>query len=163
MFNIGDLIFYSTHGICRIDDICEMRIDCETKSYYVLHPMVDDRLTISVPVDNDKVVMLELLTKEGAEEILESFKSPGMEWIENDNERHQTYLDMVKSGNRREVAMIANTLMKESQKEENKKKKAFEKDKKILSSIEGLLCEELAFALNTNSEVISKKIRSFVK
>lgn len=73
MFNIGELIIYSAHGICRIDDICEKTYFGVTKNFYILHPVVDYRLTISTPVDNNKVVMLELLSKEEAEEILESF------------------------------------------------------------------------------------------
>ena len=74
MYNVGDLVVYSSHGICRVDDICEKTLLGETKKYYELHPVEDDNLKISVPVDNDKVTMLELLNKE-AEEILESFKS----------------------------------------------------------------------------------------
>ena len=23
MYNVGDLVVYSSHGICRVDDICE--------------------------------------------------------------------------------------------------------------------------------------------
>ncbi|MDQ6596090.1 CarD family transcriptional regulator [Bacillus salipaludis] len=39
MFNIGDLIIYSGHGICRVDDICEKTVSGITRTYYVLHPM----------------------------------------------------------------------------------------------------------------------------
>ncbi|WP_426351211.1 CarD family transcriptional regulator [Alloiococcus sp. CFN-8] len=28
MFSVGDLIIYSSHGLCRIDEICE-RLDLE--------------------------------------------------------------------------------------------------------------------------------------
>lgn len=31
MFNIGDLVVYSPHGICRVDDICEKTILGEKK------------------------------------------------------------------------------------------------------------------------------------
>ena len=41
MYNIGDLIIYSSHGICRIDDICEKEYYGVAKNYYVLHPMED--------------------------------------------------------------------------------------------------------------------------
>ena len=109
MFNIGDLIVYSAHGICRIVDIQEKTYLGVTKKYYILHPLDDDNLKISIPVDSKKVVMLELLDKDEAQEILESFKLPGVEWIEADNQRYDTYLNMVKEGNRKEIARIANT------------------------------------------------------
>jgi CarD family transcriptional regulator len=77
MFNIGDLIIYSSHGICCIDDICEKTYTGVAKNYYVLHPTENSNLEISVPVDSDKVTMLELLNREEAEEIIESFTIPG--------------------------------------------------------------------------------------
>ena len=81
MFNVGDLIMYSTHGICQIDEICEKTYLDVTKIYYVLHPLNNNKLKISTPVDNDKVMMLEIMDKERAETILESFKLPGIEWM----------------------------------------------------------------------------------
>ncbi|WP_235824888.1 CarD family transcriptional regulator [Bacillus salipaludis] len=62
MFNIGDLIIYSGHGICRVDNICEKTVSGITRTYYVLHPMENNhQLIISTPVNDDKVVMLEII------------------------------------------------------------------------------------------------------
>jgi len=82
MFNIGELIIYSAHGICRVDDIFEQIIGGKKRNYYKLHPVDDSSLSISVPVESDKVAMLQLVNKEEAEELLESFREPGEEWIE---------------------------------------------------------------------------------
>lgn len=162
MFNIGDLILYSTHGICRIDDICEKTFSGTTKNYYVLHPMENCSLSISAPVDNDKVVMIELLTKEEALKILESFKLPGIEWIEADSERNKTYSSIVKQGNRKEIAKIVNTLIRKKISIENSKKKFHERDKKLLTSIENILFEELAFILGTTSEKVNEQVLSYI-
>lgn len=65
MYNIGDLVIYSAHGICKINDICDKTVAGITKSYYVLHPMDNKHhLTISIPVNNDKVAILDLIQKE---------------------------------------------------------------------------------------------------
>src|SRR3954447_18247998 len=102
MFEIGDLIIYSAHGICKIEDICERTVSGVTRSYYVLHPMENyPQVTIHTPVNNDKVVMLSLLKKEEANEILESFKGPGAEWIEQPNKRNTHYTKIVNTGNRK--------------------------------------------------------------
>ena len=61
MFNVGDLIIYSTHGICQIDEVCEKTVLGVSRHYYVLHPLEDAKLTISTPVDNDKVVMMKVV------------------------------------------------------------------------------------------------------
>jgi CarD family transcriptional regulator len=96
MFKKGDLILYSVHGICKVDDICEKTISHIKKQYYILHPINETNLSISTPVDNDKVAMLELLTKEEAQETLELFKNPGINWIEIDRERSEVYNEIIK-------------------------------------------------------------------
>lgn len=163
MFKIGDLILYSSHGICRVDDICDMTYLGTTKKCYVLHPMKDSKLTISTPVDNDKVTMLELLSRNEAEEILESFKLPGMEWIDIDNQRSEMYSDIVKKGKRKEIAMIVNSLIRKKKDMESRGKRFWEKDRRMLTSIENVLFEELAFSLNSTSEEIEKKVNEYIK
>ena len=39
MFNIGDVVIYSAHGISKIDNICEKPFSNVTKTYYELHPL----------------------------------------------------------------------------------------------------------------------------
>lgn len=158
MFNKGDLVIYSSHGICKIDDICEKKISNVTKNYYLLHPMDDRNLSISIPVDNDKVIIQELLTKEEAEKIIESFKFEGYEWIAMDNERNTKYNEILKEGNRSEIAKIANTLMRKKTEIEGNNKKFHEKDKKILQGIENILFTEVAYILNITSEEIQENI-----
>jgi CarD family transcriptional regulator len=162
MFNIGDLVIYSTHGICHIDEICEKTYSDITKNYYVLHPVEDSKLTISTPVDNDKVSMLELINKEEAEEILESFKNKGTAWIELSNHRTQIYYETVKTGNRREISRIVNTLMREKHKAEINGKKLFEQDNKLLIFIQNILFRELAVSLSTTFEAINEKAISLI-
>lgn len=163
MFKKGDLIMYSVHGICKIDDICEKTISYVRKNYYILHPISDNKLSISIPVDNDKVTMLELLNKEEAEEVLESFKRPGAEWIESDRERGLVYGEIMKSGNRKEIIKVVNTLMKEKINIEKEGKKFHEKDKKLLTDIQTNLFSELAFSLNTTLDEIAKKVNNYIK
>lgn len=109
MFNIGQLIIYSGQGICHIDNICEKTYLGVSKSYYVLHPIENCKLTISTPVDNDKVIMLELIDRDEAEKIIESFKLPGMDWVEIVSERAKVYQEIIKRGNRREISKVLNT------------------------------------------------------
>lgn len=163
MFKKGDLILYSVHGICKVDDICEKTISHIKKQYYILHPINETNLSISTPVDNDKVAMLELLTKEEAQETLELFKNPGINWIEIDRERSEVYNEIIKQWNRREIVKIANTLMRTKIDLEKNGKKFHEKDKKMLLDIQSILFSELAFSLDTTSEEIAKTVNRYVK
>lgn len=112
MFNVGELIIYSAQGICRVDDICEKTYAGVTKKYYVLHPLNNRNLKISTPVDNNKVTMMELMDRNKAERILESFGMPGIDWIDNNSYRNQAYTEILKQGNPMEISMVANTLIR---------------------------------------------------
>ena len=165
MFNKGDLVLYSVHGICEIDDICEKTFSYVKREYYILHPIHDEKLSISIPVDSEKVSILELLTKEEAEEVVESFKDPslGTEWIIMDKERGEVYGDVVKKGDRQGIIKVANTLMRAKIDFEKQGKKFHEKDKKILEDIQKVLFSELAFSLETTLDEVKRKINKYVK
>ncbi|MBU3142385.1 CarD family transcriptional regulator [Clostridium sp. CF012] len=162
MFNIGDLVIYSTHGICHIDDICEKTYLDITRNYYVLHPLQDSKLTISSPVDYHKVTMLELIHREEAEKILEFFKQPGISWIELNSQRTQIYYETIKTGNRKEICKIVNTLMRKKQESEISGKKLNEPDNKLLGFVQNILFTELAVALDTTFEAIYERSNSLI-
>ncbi len=159
MFNVGDLIIYSGHGICKVDDICEKSYSGITKNYYVLHPLENShQLTISTPVDNESIIMVRLINKDEAEEILFSFQSPGIKWIEKPNLRFHVYNDIVKTGNRIEIAKVANTLIQKKHELETIGKKLYEQDNKLLIKIQNILFKELAISLNASYEEIEAKV-----
>ncbi|WP_077619970.1 CarD family transcriptional regulator [Bacillus sinesaloumensis] len=158
MFNIGDLVIYSTMGICRINDICEKTYAGTTREYYVMHPIEDDTLTIQNPVDNKKVMMKKIIGQSEAEEVLESFKLPGIQWIDNGNERNRAYSGIVSSGDRKGISSIINTLLCKKYKLELADKKISEQDRKLLLYIQKVLFKELAITLDTTVEAIAKQV-----
>jgi CarD family transcriptional regulator len=164
VFKIGDLIVYSGHGICRVDEISEKTYTGITKAYYVIHPIENNqKLTINTPVDNDKVVILKLMNKEEAENILESFNSAGVNWIEKPQLRGQVFKDIVYTGNRMDIAKVANTLLRKRHEIEMASRKFYEQDSRMLSSIQNILFKELAISLNTSPEAIVEKIKSMLR
>lgn len=54
MFTKVDLVVYSSHGIFRIDDVCDKTYAGITRTYDVMHPIEDYGLTIQTPIDNEK-------------------------------------------------------------------------------------------------------------
>lgn len=162
MFKVGDLIIYSGQGICCIDDICEQRFLGVAKEYYILHPIERLGLKISIPIDNDKISMMELINKEEACEIMETFKLPGIDWIELASYRIQQYLEIVKRGNRKEISKVANTLLRKKHNAELKGKKLYEQDTNLLNNIKNILFLEIAIALDTTFEAINERITSLI-
>ncbi|SDH48694.1 transcriptional regulator, CarD family [Planococcus glaciei] len=156
MFKIGDLIIYSAHGICKIDDISEKTVSGITKKYYKLHPMENSqRVTISTPVNNDKVVMLGMLHKDQAMQLLENFNEPGLEWIDNPNARQAFFFDLLNTGDRREIAKVVNTLMRKKIEVKKLNKNLYERDHKVLNTAQAILFKELAISLETTFEEIN--------
>ena len=162
MFKVGDTIIYSSHGLCHINAISEKTFSGVTKSYYILHPLNNPKLEICAPISNKSNSMLELMTKEESEAIIDSFTQPGLEWIEKSNHRSQTYSDRVKKGDRREISRVIKTLMMKKMQIERNDKKFPEVDRKLLSSMQDILFAELALSLNTTSEKIHQRVNEIL-
>ncbi|GGN58964.1 MULTISPECIES: CarD family transcriptional regulator [Oceanobacillus] len=162
MFKVGDLIIYSSHGVCKIDDICERSYRDVTREYYILHPMEDPNLTISVPVDNEQVVMLDIMGKKEAKTILESFEEPGIEWIEDAKQRNRKYNSLINSGDRDEIVKIANTLMRKQKEAKINKERMYDQDQKMLEEIQRIIFQELAASLDTTVERIIERINKII-
>ncbi|WP_338471698.1 CarD family transcriptional regulator [Niallia sp. XMNu-256] len=163
MFNIGDVIIYSEHGLCEIDDIRDQTFAGVTRKYYILHPLDDANLKISTPVDNDKVVMLRTMDKEEADLLLQTFNGPGIEWIEDSRQRNLKYGKIVQSGDRTEIAQVANTLIRKNLELKSNGKRIYDQDRKLLQTIQTNLFNELALSLETSYEDIEQRVNDMLQ
>jgi len=163
MLQIGDLTIYQENGICRVNDICEKTYGGKTRTYYVLQPIENSQqLTINIPVDNNKKGLSKLIDKAEAEEILQSFYSDGIEWIEKVQERDKAYTKIVNSRDRMEIAKVAKTLLLKKHELESVGKKFYRFDGELLTNIENILFKEMAIALDTSLDDVTTKINSIV-
>lgn len=163
MLQVGDLVNYASQGVCRIVDITEKTVAGVSRPYYVMQPIDDTQLTISIPVDPEKEDQLKIVSKEKAEEIIDSFKTPGIEWIEKNNQRYQRYMEICKSQNKEAIADVANTLMRRKHELESNGKKFGNQDEKLLTLIQQVLFPELAIALDTTYEDICERVESAIQ
>lgn len=60
-------------------------------------------------------------------EILQSFKQPGVDWIKGDRDRSMGFKSLVNTGDRREIAKVANTLMRRHHELNTKQKNCMNK------------------------------------
>jgi len=159
MFKIGDLIIYSTHGVCQIDDICDKTFNDSTAQYYVLHPVDEPKLSISIRTDNEAVMMLEIIQEDEALKVLDVFKQPGTEWIDKNNQRNQFFAQIIKNGDRNEISSVINTLMRRKADAEKKGKKLSAQDSRFLSTQQKVLFTELSLSLSVPfDDVLDKAI-----
>lgn len=158
MHQIGDLVVYSTHGVCEIDEICDKTYGDITAQYYILHPIYNNNLSIQSPVNTTKAGLSLLISEEGALAVLESFKGEGVAWIDNTNHRMKAYNDIVKSGDRLEISKVINTLLRKQHELLAIDRKFSIQDNKMLTSIQGMLYPELSITLKTDSEEIAATV-----
>jgi len=162
MYKTGDVIVYSAHGLCRIEDITDRTIQDVTRTYYVMHPLAHPDLTISCPVDSDKVLMLDSMDEDQAEHILRSFLKPGVSWVDDYRQRSAKYKENVKTGDRMIIAQTANTLMLKEIDQSKRNKHLYETDRRLLGDIQNVLFNELALSLNTTFEEIEKQVKDMI-
>lgn len=164
MYNIGDLVIYSAHGICKITDITEKTYGGVTQNYYVLQPIDEtENLTINAPIEKAESVFQKLMEKDEANKVIESFHEDGVDWIDKPQSRNQTYNKIMNSGDRMDIAKVANTLLQKRYETEVEGKKFSEIDKKLLQSIESILFKEVSLALNVPFEKVTKKIGKIIE
>ncbi len=72
MFAVGEYIVYGTNGICRVEEICSSPFDAtDTRTYYLLVPLNNPMSsTIYTPIDNERVPMRRLMTREEVEKFI---------------------------------------------------------------------------------------------
>lgn len=69
MFQKKDIIYSETMGVCQVVDVTKLSTGRnEPIMYYVLRDMFGERKNSYIPVENHKVVLRELLTRDEANE-----------------------------------------------------------------------------------------------
>ena len=74
MFQVGEYVLYGINGICRVAEIGPSPYDkADTRTFYLLIPVNNPmRSTIYTPVDNDRVPMRRLMTREEIDALIEA-------------------------------------------------------------------------------------------
>ena len=75
MYQIGDLVIYGSTGVCRVENITALEDKSalqgllSNRRYYTLQPLYQSG-TIYTPVDNPKIFMRHVISKEKAESLI---------------------------------------------------------------------------------------------
>lgn len=153
----GDLVVYSTRGICRVTQITSKTFDRERRDYFVLTPVFDEKSTYFIPVDYDpeRVHIKPALTKTEAQQLIAFAETAApLEWISSPNLRKQTYEHIYKAMPREEKIRLIKTLKAHEQHQKEIGKQLYASDARILSGCETLIGNELAYILGKTPDEI---------
>lgn len=154
MFEIGEKIVYSFYGICKIADIVDKEVGDSTRQYYELLPLADSRSTIYTPIDSKKVLLRSIISRDEAQNILESMDDMEMEWPENVWKRNQEFKLITQNADIRENIMLYKALVNHQIKLNGAGKKMIIQDLKVLETVAKLVCAELTEALGIELEEV---------
>ena len=93
MYEVGDLIVYGRTGICEVTEITTLKMDGvpKDKLYYILRPVREKHGKVFTPVDNEKIVMRKVISKEEAEELIREIPKIEGLWIGSEKQREEKY------------------------------------------------------------------------
>lgn len=165
MFSINDIVIYTTYGICKISNIKEETFLGKKESYYVLHPLYEEKTEINLPVDNPmtKLRLCSLLSKDEINDILNQIPFLEAYWIERDNDRKIQFADKIKSGNRLEVINVIKSILNHIEEIKNKGRKLHATDESAMRDAEKLIVDEFSYVLELPKEEIRIKLYEQLK
>jgi len=165
MFQVGDYIVCGSNGVCKVEEVGPLRLSRVSKdrTYYTLKPVYDAGGKIFIPVDNDKVVLRFILSKEQVMELLEEIPQIDRLWIKDEKKREQEYKSAVNSCDCKRLVQIIKTLYFRKRERIRNGKKMTAVDDRYFHIAEERLYEELALALSISKNEVEKYIRQHIE
>lgn len=165
MFSVGDYVVYGNNGVCKVTDIGP--IDCPGVSrdrlYYTMTPCYIRDSSVSTPVDNTKVVLRKIMTKEEAEDLINRMDEIDEFKVREEKKREYEYKSTILSGDPEEIVGLIKAIYDRIKRRNDSGKKVTSADSKYFHIAEDSLYGELAISLGMDKESIKEYIRSKVK
>lgn len=147
-------------GVCRVSDITEMSMDevSKEKLYYVLEPIGVHGSRIITPVEENKNIMRQVLTREEAYRFIDGIKEISTLWITDDKQREVKYKEALKTCDCREWVGIIKTLYLRKKDRLNHGKRLTEIDERYMKKAKENLYGELSIPLGIPVAEVEKFI-----
>lgn len=161
MFQTGDYIIYGNNGVCQVESVGTIDMIPgipKDKIYYTLKPIYIKGSTIYTPVDNQKVLIRPLISKEEAMELIDGVEEIETLWVSNEKQREEVYKEALVTCDCRELIKIIKTVYQRMQSRLAEGKKITNNDRKYFKIASDSLYGELAIVLNMEKE----KVEDFI-
>ena len=160
MFQVKDVVIYGHHGVCEIVEVgtLQMAIAEKGKLYYTLRPVYRNGSAVYAPVENQKIVMRSVMTKEDAEALILRIPEIETVWIVSEKAREVQFKESLRTCDCEELVKMIKTLYSRKQQRLECGKKVTVVDEKYIRQAEEKLYEELAFALGIEKNKVKAEI-----
>ena len=152
MFQINDVVVYGAQGVCKIVDMQEQKVDGANKTYFVLKPADDRDATFYVPTWNEKTLakLRKVMIKQDVDSLIDSMPNKKPAWIENENERKETYKQILAGGNQAQIISMIQAIYLHKKEREAEGKRLHMSDEHFMKDAEQLLYNEWQYILNVD-------------
>ena len=161
MLQCGDVVLYGIHGVCKILELEDRKIDRKIIEYYVLEPIEQPGTRFYVPTQNQAAVskLRPMLTKEQLEQLLYAERGNDDAWINDENQRKQLYRELINSGDRAALVRMVRSLHIHKKEQLNAGKKVHLCDENFLRDAEKLLSSEFSLVLGIEQSAVAAYIQ----
>lgn len=165
MFQVGDNIICGNSGVCTVEEIGKLNIGAAPRDrlYYTLKPVYETGGKIFIPVDNDKVVLRFVLSRDQVTQLLNNIPQIEQLWIADEKKREQEYKSAVNSCDCSRLIQIIKTLYFRKRERIQSGKKMTAVDDRYFRIAEDRLYEELALALGISKSEVEDYIRQYIE
>ena len=165
MFSIGDYIIYGSNGVCKIIDIGPMKLPGvkNDKLYYTMVPCYIRDSEIYTPIDNERVVMRKVMSKNEAEDFIQSIAEIKELEIIEEKRRELEYKQAVLTCEPQVLVSLIKTINTRMEDRIAEGKKVTSSDSKYFHIAEDSLYGELAISLDMQKEEVKDYVKEKVE
>jgi CarD family transcriptional regulator len=161
----GDLVVYGSAGVCRVETIMEPDFEAgrhgfdRSRTYYVLIPFYRTEI-IYVPTDNPKVFMRPIITREEAEQLIDSIPEITVKGVYASSlqELRNYYRAATSNYECSDLVELTMSIYAKKKDMQAQKKKIGQVDGDTMKKAEEMLFGELAVALGIDKEKVPEYI-----
>jgi CarD family transcriptional regulator len=162
LFEIGQMVAYGIHGVCRIVGTEIRKIDKKNVEYFVLEPIRQPGSYYYIPTQNEKALakLRDLITVEQLKDVLDS---DCYCWIDDENKRKQNYRDLITNAGCSQLLSAIRVLEKYKKEQFEAGKKFHQCDENFLRDAERLVFEELSVVLELDISKVPEYLHSVLQ
>lgn len=148
MFQIGSTVMHPTAGVCTITDLRKEKFSGSWELYYCLQPVFDSANNrIYVPVNSEKVVLRQLISKAQINEILAQVRTAQDLWSPDERERAERYSALLKTDDHAAIVKMIAAMYQYKEALRKAGRKLHQSDERLLQQACTLIHQEFSYAL----------------
>ena len=164
MYGVGQQVIYGIHGVCRIIDREEKRVDRKNIPYWVLEPIRNPGARFYLPAENATALskIRPLLDAQRLQTLILPENIPDV-WIPEDNRRRQNYRQIVNGVDFSQILGMVVALHRHRLRQQENGRKLHMMDDNLLQDGWRILQMELSVVLQIPPEQVANYIEEALR